>query len=461
MPWSFGRRSPRKEEVAVATSVKSAYVKALGLEPVMDWPDVMKLKGDEREAAVAVASKALWNYMAVLARDGMAKHDRAFREARMNMTPGGQVSWSTDGTGYEGWRWDGVITDAYIALWLSLQGRIDGPRESEDAPTKMAKSFRIYTSQYLKGSHNMACVVYNGGMGSGGGSGGRVVPQWFIAKEWNPDPPIRIVRLKEPTEPSALDKAAKRLTPEQAGETRPAQPVSTVYLCREGCTPPRRFTSAVTRDAHEAKEHAAIRCRAGKCGLVFTSTGSRRYHERSVHPQIYREYYPWPCPAPMCKDERFETVRGFGMHITASHPTLTETARSEAIARMRNGTSFEGFEWAPGKPASRASATATATAVKPQAAAPRLPEPTPERKPFTVATPAVQDHEETTTEVAVGYLKDLIADLESAPARLAEKDAALARKDKELAELKAELAKVQRDAALVSTLKALLANGGS
>jgi hypothetical protein len=311
-------------------------------QPIPDWRDIMELTGNEHAQAISLAARAVWSWMHARAEQG----DKEYRPVTLSYYGGADRPAWHDGNSdadeaslTKGWRWDGVISAtnaAYVSLWPSLAGKLNG--KPDDADGQLAGAFRGQVGSRLKHARNVVCVVHGGS-----NMHNRVTPQWFVADKFNDTaPPPMPKKLKAPDFGSPLQRitaAAEKLTPQEAGETKTPAPVITTYACLDENCSDGPFPSTRERDAHAAVVHAPaevpgdlIRCRAQNCETVFnySNRGNRRPHELAVHPELAADLYPITCGVPDCKD-RFDNVRGLGQHLGASGHGITDPKERQRL----------------------------------------------------------------------------------------------------------------------------------
>jgi hypothetical protein len=285
--------------------------RASGAEPPGNWRDIMALPASAQASEVKKAARAVWLYMSNRARRGengfaeaaIVQEGEAYRE---------KYGWARpdETSSLPGYRWDGIFTNVYTDLWPSLHGLLGSKNKNKTKDQVLAADFRIKVSAFLKHAQNVVCI-YNGGLDPSTGS-----PQWFIRGEWNDDPvPFTPLKVREAT------RAESRLTPEQAGETREPEPVSTGWACRIArCLYVGTFKDQGQRDAHERHDwhDDGWRCRDSTCArelAPFSSQTNRNAHERNVHPGNH-DLLPFECAS--CH-ERYQTQRGLAEHERNAH----------------------------------------------------------------------------------------------------------------------------------------------
>ena len=428
----IAKRKATKERGTMPTFADIATVRR-GTDPVPDWREIMDL-GDEAHArAIAGAAHHVWMWVSARARQG----DAEFSPANLAYIRGKPV-FSANESVRSGWRWDGVFTNVFVALWPSLNGKLGHNADTSDPDVLRARLFRGQVASYLKRSQNVV-NVYSGAPKAH--DPGMRIPKWFIAATWDATPPPRSPKSSSPKPPGkaalAAEARAARLTPEEAGEDRAPAPVSVEYTCRKGCAD--RFPDAAARKEHEDTVHRreAAAPPAGRypcpvCGAPSTTSGNRRAHQKARHPETIRDL-PYQCKVPGCP-EAYDTRRGLSQHLGVNGPhVLTAPVRGamitqaveEAEDRLAGKASGEP-EGAVEAPVQQRASVPSVRAAEPVAAAQELP----------AAKPAPSDD----ADAAVLAIQELLADR----SRLQKEAARVLVLEAEARRLRAKLAQAQQ-----------------
>lgn len=146
--------------------------------------------------------------------------------------------------GIDGWRWQGVVAKVQSTLWPDLA---DASDVTTHAKTEINK--------YLRRTRNMICLTTNPAV-----RGVRKAdPVWWVRKEWNdaaPDPVAALTPAQQQilsARAEARSRAEARVTPKEAGEDRPVQPVETSFKCPECGAGP--FGDGAAMVAHRLNAH--------------------------------------------------------------------------------------------------------------------------------------------------------------------------------------------------------------
>lgn len=247
-------------------------------------------------------------------------HQKILLNVEKNPTPAETIYHKNPATGQqeEGWLWEGAMATVVHDLW---------PIEATLTDPKTGQSLGHRINTYLRYSHNAVCVNRRGSAKP---------PQWWIRKVWNDGNPLTPTNMGT----TVATYTERRLTPEEAGETRPPAPVTITHKEPTVAPPtvaPFSFVAAVetiTEKASSKPKPAAPKQRdvevvRGRQSFTLSKDG------QPVPPD-----YPFACGLTDISGTKCRRVFGAQNAVTthrASHPTLDEMIKIAAEMIQRTG----------------------------------------------------------------------------------------------------------------------------